>query len=133
TDDQVAVLARIMVVVIASVSLYLAMYSSATLVSLSLLGYAGVTQFFPGVVLGLFWKRASASGVAVGMAAGIATAAFLMLTNRDPFHGWNAGFVGLCLNFLVTFAVSMMASAARRCVEPALDLNRARVVGQRRA
>jgi SSS family solute:Na+ symporter len=120
TDDQVAVLARIMVVVIAGVSLYFAMYSSATLVSLSLLGYAGVTQFFPGVVLGLFWKRASASGVTVGMIAGIATAGFLMLTNRDPFFGWNAGFVALCLNFLVTIALSMMAPAVNRRVEPVL-------------
>ena len=57
TDDQVAKLARVMVVVLSLISLYLAIYSSTTLVSLLLLGYAGVTQFFPGVVLGLYWKR----------------------------------------------------------------------------
>ena len=48
TDDQVAVLARAMVVVVSPVSLYFAIYSSTTLVSLLLLGYAGVSQFFPG-------------------------------------------------------------------------------------
>ena len=51
TDDQVARLARAMVVVLSLISLYFATHSSATLVSLLLLGYAGVTQFFPGVVL----------------------------------------------------------------------------------
>jgi SSS family solute:Na+ symporter len=53
TDDQVARLARGAVVVLGIVSLMLAIYSSTTLVSL-LTGYAGITQFFPGVVLGLF-------------------------------------------------------------------------------
>src|ERR1700722_177983 len=57
TDDEVARLARAMVVVLGLVSLCLAIFSSTTLVSLLLMGYAGVAQFFPGVVLGLFWKR----------------------------------------------------------------------------
>jgi SSS family solute:Na+ symporter len=50
TDDQVAKLARVMVVVLGLISLLLAIYKSATLVGLLLTGYAGVTQFFPGVV-----------------------------------------------------------------------------------
>jgi len=57
TDDQVAKLARVMVVVLGLISLVLAIYKSATLVGLLLTGYAGVTQFFPGVVFGLYWKR----------------------------------------------------------------------------
>jgi solute:Na+ symporter, SSS family len=47
TDDQVSKLARVMVVVLSLVGVYFAIYSSATLVSLLLLGYAEVTQFFP--------------------------------------------------------------------------------------
>ena len=47
TDEQVARLARIMVVALSLVCLYFAIYSSTTLVSLLLLGYAGVTQFSP--------------------------------------------------------------------------------------
>ena len=48
TDGQVATLARAAVVGLSLISLYFAIYSSTTLVSLLLLGYAGVTQFFPG-------------------------------------------------------------------------------------
>jgi SSS family solute:Na+ symporter len=108
TDDQVVKLARAMVVVIGVISLYFAIYSSTTLVSLLLLGYAGVTQFFPGVVLGLYWKRVTMPGVFVGMIAGVAAVAFLILSNRDPFFGWSAGFVALCLNFLITAIVSLL-------------------------
>jgi SSS family solute:Na+ symporter len=101
TDDQVARLARAMLVVLGGISLYLAIYSSTTLVSLLLLGYAGVTQFFPGVALGMFWPRAKASAVIIGLVVGVACATFLTLSGRDPFYGINAGFVALCLNFLI--------------------------------
>ncbi|HEV2177182.1 MAG TPA: sodium:solute symporter family protein [Terriglobia bacterium] len=106
TDDQVARLARVMVVVLSLICLYFAIYSSTTLVSLLLLGYSGVTQFFPGVVLGLYWKRATRRGVFAGMVVGVATVAFLGLSKHDPFLGFNAGFVALCLNFLVTILLS---------------------------
>ncbi|SPE39058.1 Proline permease (fragment) [Candidatus Sulfopaludibacter sp. SbA3] len=108
TDDQVAKVARSMVVVLSLISLYLAIHSSTTLVSLLLLGYAGVTQFFPGVVLGLYWKRVAMPGVFAGMIAGVATVAFLILTGRDPFFGWSAGFVALLLNFLITAILSLL-------------------------
>ena len=110
TDDQVAKLARVVVVVLGLISLYLAIYRSTTLVSLLLIGYAGVTQFFPGVVMGLYWKRVTMLGVFAGMIAGVATATFLMLSHRDPLFGWSAGFVALCLNFLVTALLSLYPS-----------------------
>ena len=108
TDDQVAKLARVMVVVLGLISLLLAIYKSATLVGLLLTGYAGVTQFFPGVVLGLYWKRVTMPGVFAGMIAGVGTVIFLMLSDRDPLFGWSAGFVALCLNFLITALVSVI-------------------------
>jgi SSS family solute:Na+ symporter len=107
TDNEVGRLARIMVVVLSLISLYLAIYSSSTLVSLLLVGYAGVTQFFPGVVLGLYWKRASTVAVFTGLIAGLSVVAILMLSDLDPFHGWSAGFVALCVNFLVTVSLSL--------------------------
>jgi len=108
TDDQVAKLARVMVVVLGLISLYLAIYRSTTLVSLLLTGYAGVSQFFPGVVLGLYWRRVTMGGVFAGMVAGVATVICLMLSHHDPLFGWSAGFVALCLNFLITAFVSLL-------------------------
>jgi len=111
TDDQVAKLARGMVLVLSAISLYLAIHSSTTLVSLLLLGYAGVTQFFPGVVLGLYWKHVTMPGVFAGMIAGVAIVAYLILTHQDPFMGWSAGFVALCINFLITAILSLLTPA----------------------
>ena len=111
TDDQVAKLARAMVVAFSAISLYLATHSSATLVSLLLLGYAGVSQFFPGVVLGLYWKRVAMPGVFAGMIAGVGTVAFLILTHRDPFFGWSAGLLALCVNFMITATLSLLMPA----------------------
>ncbi len=107
-DQQVGQLAKIMVLVLTIGALLLAIHSSATLVSLLLLGYAGVAQLFPRVVLGLFSRRVTTSGVFAGLAAGSSTAVVLMLTGRDPYHGLNAGFIALCLNFAVTWLVSLL-------------------------
>lgn len=106
-DHHVARLARIMVVVLSLISLYLAIHGSTTLVSLLLLGYAGITQLFPGVVLGLFWKRVSMLGVFAGIAFGVGAVAFLFLTKHDPFLGLSAGFLGLCLNFAIAITLSL--------------------------
>jgi SSS family solute:Na+ symporter len=112
SDDQVAKLARVMVVVLGLISLLLAIYRSATLVGLLLTGYAGVTQFFPGVVLGLYSKRVTTPAVFAGMIAGVATVIILLLSHRDPWFGWSAGFLALCLNFLITVLVSRLTPAA---------------------
>ena len=108
TDQQVAKLAKLAVVVLALGALFFAIYTSISLVSLLLLGMGGVAQFFPAVVLGLYTKRVSTAGVFAGMLAGLALAIFLMLTGRDPFYGVNAGFVALCVNFGVTVVVSAL-------------------------
>jgi solute:Na+ symporter, SSS family len=111
SDDQVARLARAVVVVLGLVSLALAVSGSTTLVSLLLVGYAGVSQFFPGVVLGIFWPRATTAGVFAGVLVGICSAVLLMLSHHDPVFGLNAGFVALCLNFLIAVTVSLLGPA----------------------
>jgi solute:Na+ symporter, SSS family len=125
SDAQVAKLARLMVVVLSLISLYFAIYSAASLVSLLLLGYAGVTQFFPGIVLGLYWRRVTMRGVFAGMITGVATAVFLFVSKHDPWFGWNAGFVALCVNFMITVLLSLLTPApllmAHVCSEPAAD------------
>jgi len=123
TDDQVARLARAMVVVLSAISLYLATHSSATLVSLLLLGYAGVSQFFPGLVLGLYWKRVTMPGVFAGMIAGVATVAFLILTHQDPLFGWSGGFVALCINFLIATILSLITPGHLPPLNASRELN----------
>jgi solute:Na+ symporter, SSS family len=114
TDVQVANLARISVLAITALAMGFAIHSSTSLVGLLLIGFAGVAQFFPGVVLGLYTKRVTTGGVFGGLVCGVSIVAFLILTKRDPLGGWNAGFLGLCANFAVTVAISLLRPAPQQ-------------------
>jgi solute:Na+ symporter, SSS family len=113
TDQQVAKLAKATVLVITVAALCSAIYSSSTLVALLLLGFGGVAQFFPGVVLGLYSKRVTMPGVFAGIVVGVFVFVALALAKRDPIMGLNAGFVGLCCNAAVVVAVSLVTPTER--------------------
>lgn len=123
TEQQVARLAKVTVLVITAAALCFAIYSSMSLVSLLLVGYAGVTQFFPGVVLGLYSKRATMPGIFAGLVAGVLVVVVLMLSNHDPVLGLNAGFAGLLVNFGVVAAVSALTPAEARGFDEQLQAN----------
>lgn len=106
-EERVIKLSRLMVFVVMVLALVSTFFLRKELVYLLIFGYDGVSQFFPGVVLGLFWKRASGRGVAAGILAGVGTVVGLIVSGRDPFLGVNAGFVGLLANAAVTVAVSL--------------------------
>jgi solute:Na+ symporter, SSS family len=106
TEQQTALLSKLIVLALTAAAVLLAVYSSVSLVSLFLLGTNGVAQLLPGVFLGLFSRRTTPVGVFAGLLTGVSIAGFLTLTNRDPFHGLNAGFLALCFNFAVTVIVS---------------------------
>ncbi len=108
TDQQVGRLAKTSVLLITVAALCAAIFSSTTLVGLLLVGYGGVGQFFPGVVLGLYSKRVSTLGIFAGMVMGVFIFIPLMLTRHDPFMGINAGFLALCCNFAIVAAVSLL-------------------------
>jgi len=108
-EERVMTLSRFMVLVIMVIALVFAIFFPNELVNLLILGYDGVSQFFPGVVLGLFWKRVTRVGVFSGIASGAILVSFLIISGRDPFLGMNAGFVALALNALLTVVVSLMS------------------------
>jgi solute:Na+ symporter, SSS family len=108
TEQQVALLSKLIVLALTAAAVLLAVYSSVSLVSLFLLGTNGVAQLAPGVFLGLFSRRATTAGVFAGLVTGVSIAVTLTLTGRDPFHGLNAGFLALCVNFAVTGIVSLL-------------------------
>jgi SSS family solute:Na+ symporter len=123
TDQQVARLAKISVLAITIAALCAAIYSSTTLVSLLLVGYGGVGQFFPGVVLGLYSKRVSMPGVFAGMATGLCIFISLMVTKHDPVMGLNAGFIALCCNFAVVGLVSVLGPGNHPGFDESLPAN----------
>ncbi|MDR3590410.1 MAG: sodium:solute symporter family protein [Negativicutes bacterium] len=107
-------IARIVVLALTAVALILAIYAPSMLVNLLLTGYSGVTQFFPMIVLGLFWKKATRAGAFCGLLAGEFLVFFLILNKLDPLAivglNLNAGFVALVVNMAIFVVVSLLTS-----------------------
>ncbi len=108
SQETVMRLSRLMVLVITTLALIFAVFFPNELVNLLILGYDGVCQFFPGVVLGLFWPKVTKAGVFSGIIVGTGIVIFLLLSHQDPFLGMNAGFIGLVVNSIITVSISLM-------------------------
>jgi SSS family solute:Na+ symporter len=107
-ERAVLYLSRAMVLVVMAAALVFALVLPNALVNLLLIGYDGVSQLFPSVVLGLVWKRMTKAGAFAGIVTGIATAAGLVFTKHDPLWGLNAGFIALIANAGITVAASLI-------------------------
>ncbi|MEV6773089.1 sodium:solute symporter family protein [Nocardia sp. NPDC051030] len=84
-----------------------ALYFPHVMVSLSLLSYEGVAQLLPAVLVGLYWRRLTATGVTAGLLVGAALVGVLHATGNDPFHGVNGGLIALTANLIVAMTVSL--------------------------
>lgn len=112
-DDLIKV-ARISLLALTTIALCLAIFLPNMLVNLLLTGYSGVTQFFPMIVLGLYWKKSTRLGAYAGLLVGELLVFSLILGKMDPFPfaglNLNAGFVALVCNLIVFILVSLMTS-----------------------
>ncbi len=79
------------------------------------------SSFFPVIIMGIFWKRATKEGAMLGMLSGIAfTAAYIIYfkfvnpgANNASNWLWGIspegiGTIGMCINFIVMFVISMV-------------------------
>lgn len=112
SPEKMGQLARVVVLILTAIALYLAIYKPNMLVNLLLTGYSGVTQFFPMIVLGMFWKKATKIGAYTGLIVGEVIVFALILNKMDPFAiaglNLNAGFVALVVNMIVFVSVSLL-------------------------
>lgn len=112
--DNLIKVARISLLALTTIALCLAIFLPNMLVNLLLTGYSGVTQFFPMIVLGLYWKRSTRLGAYAGLLVGELLVFSLILGKMDPlpFAGLNlnAGFVALVCNLIVFILVSLVTS-----------------------
>jgi SSS family solute:Na+ symporter len=78
-----------------------------SIVGLLLFAYGPVTQFAPGLVATLYWRRASAPGVLAGLVLGILVN--LVFAHWSDLRPWplHAGVYGLAANALALVAVSL--------------------------
>jgi len=93
--------------------------------------------FFPALVLGIFWKRATSAGAVLGMIAGFGVTLYYMATN----HGWmrtifgvtqpvdlwygvlpiSAGLFGVPVGFAVIILVSLFTPAPKAEIQELIE------------
>jgi len=108
TDMAVARTARSLVPVFTSLAVGLAFLAPNMLVNLLIIGYSGITQFFPGVVLGLFSRKPTSHGVITGLLTGLAIILGFYVSGARLPLGLQPGFIALVGNFLVVLTVSRL-------------------------
>jgi SSS family solute:Na+ symporter len=110
-------LTRILVLVVALLAFGFWALAKTTLVGLLLIAYNGITQLFPGVVLGLRARRPPALAVGAGIGAGVLALIWFAVTGTSQVAGINTGLVALAINGVVLALVA--AFAPRRAAQTA--------------
>jgi cation/acetate symporter len=93
--------------------------------------------FFPALVLGIFWKRASSAGAVAGMIAGLGITVYYMVMNHpwmrglfgvtQPIDLWfgilpiSAGVFGVPVGFAVIILVSLVTAAPSKQVQELVE------------
>jgi SSS family solute:Na+ symporter len=108
SDAERLRLTRILVIVVAALALTWWLVARTSLVGLLLIGYSGVTQFFPGVVWALRSTRPSAVAIAAGIFGGLAVVATAAALGAPTIVGLNVGLFALLVNVAVAFGVSAL-------------------------
>lgn len=108
-EAQRTMMMRVLVVVLAAAALTMWAFFKTTLVELLLIGYNGIAQFIPGVALAFAWRRATAWGIGVGIAAGLVVLA--TAAQEQTLFGINTGAVALAANMIVAVLVSLATPA----------------------
>lgn len=110
-DVRVAKWAVSITTLISAVIAFTTLSSSSGLVGLALISYQGIVQLAPTLLLGVFWKRATAAGAISGMTVGFLLAATLQVLYpvQIPWlGGLTSGIVAMIVNALVLIIVSLM-------------------------
>jgi cation/acetate symporter len=124
-------LSKALLVVVALVAAYVAAQKPADILFLVSAAFSfAAAAFFPALVLGIFWKRATKWGATLGMIAGLGTTFYYMATTQPWMRGlfgvtkpvelwWDiqpisAGLFGVPLGFAVIIIVSLITPAPKR-------------------
>jgi cation/acetate symporter len=137
TSRRVTV-SKILLLVVALAAAYVASQKPADILFLVSAAFSfAAAGFFPALVLGIFWKRASSAGAVLGMILGLGTTMYYMAHNQpwlrgifgitDPVSLWfgiqpiSAGLFGVPVGFAVIIIVSLFTPAPNQKVQELIE------------
>ncbi|HSV70209.1 MAG TPA: VC_2705 family sodium/solute symporter [Methylibium sp.] len=131
-------ISKILLLVVALAAAYVAAQKPADILFLVSAAFSfAAAGFFPALVLGIFWKRASSAGAVLGMIAGLGTTMYYMVHNQpwlrgvfgitDPVSLWfeispiSAGVFGVPMGIAVIVVVSLFTPAPNKKVQELIE------------
>ncbi len=131
-------ISKVLLLVVALAAAYVAAQKPADILFLVSAAFSfAAAAFFPVLVLGIFWKRASNIGASLGMIAGLGTTFYYMVTTQpwlrgifgvtSPVQLWwdiqpiSAGLFGVPVGFAVIILVSLVTPAPSQKVQELVD------------
>ncbi len=131
-------LSKTLLLVVALAAAYVASQKPADILFLVSAAFSfAAASFFPALVLGIFWKRATGIAASLGMVAGLGTTAYYMVTTQgwlrgifgvtSPIQLWwdiqpiSAGLFGVPVGFAVILLVSMITPAPSRKIQKLVE------------
>ncbi|OOG44462.1 sodium:solute symporter family protein [Polaromonas sp. A23] len=131
-------ISKVLLLVVALCVAYVAAQKPADILFLVSAAFSfAAAAFFPALTLGIFWKRASGIAASLGMAAGLGTTFYYMITTQpwmrglfgitSPIQLWwdiqpiSAGVFGVPIGFAVIILVSFVTPAPSRKVQELVE------------
>jgi SSS family solute:Na+ symporter len=111
TSKGLTNISRISALVIGFGGLIISMQELPTIIQLVIRMYQGIVQFFPAVILGIFWKRGNKWSAWSATLVGLIITGIFSFTQPDfvpALHGMQGGLVALAANFLVYVVVALV-------------------------
>ncbi len=131
-------ISKALLLVVALAAAYVAAQKPADILFLVSAAFSfAAASFFPALVLGIFWKRATGIAASLGMLAGLGTTFYYMATTQpwmrsvfgvtSPIELWwdiqpiSAGLFGVPMGFAVIILVSLVTPAPSQKVQELID------------
>jgi len=131
-------LSKMLLLVVALCAAYVASQKPADILFLVSAAFSfAAAAFFPALVLGIFWKRATGIAASLGMIAGLGTTVYYMVTTQpwmrgifgvtSPVQLWwdiqpiSAGLFGVPVGIAVILIVSMITPAPSRKIQELVE------------
>lgn len=131
-------ISKVLLLVVALAAAYVAAQKPADILFLVSAAFSfAAAAFFPALVLGIFWKRATGIGASLGMIAGLGTTFYYMVMTQpwlrgifgvtSPVQLWwdiqpiSAGLFGVPVGFAVIILVSLVTPAPSKKIQELVD------------
>jgi len=131
-------ISKVLLLVVALCAAYVAAQKPADILFLVSAAFSfAAAAFFPVLVLGIFWKRATGIAASLGMIAGLGTTFYYMVTTQpwlrsvfgvtSPIQLWwdiqpiSAGLFGVPVGFAVIILVSLVTPAPSKKIQDLVD------------